>query len=320
MIIAYCDYAFDGVPSTDLLLLAASVRAFGGVHSTSPIRVYVEHGRRPTAAEARRADSLGVELRAYGTEPALAPWPFAMKAIAAAAAERDAVGQARTLLWLDRDSLVTGDLEPLELPTGKDLGYRPVNARNIGNPAVMGLDPFWSRVYELGGLGPSRAGTTTPYMDTEPLHFYMAAGLVAARPGRGILGAWAALERACAADKSVAALAAESQARRTFMHQAALSVAAASLAPKEARVEHGPDIMYPLNFWHSDQAARRPPAIEALRSLRYDAALEGDGWKAFPMGADFRSWLEANIKQREPSARCGAATCGLPPHGRSSIP
>lgn len=296
MLIAYCDYAYQDVPSTDPLLLAASLRQFGGCLREAPIRLYLPAGEGQSPALSARADELRVELRTYEAEPEIAAWPFAPKALAAAEAERDAAGKEKLLLWFDRDSLVLGDLAALALPPGASLGYRPVNGRNIGGLAASPVDPFWNRVYELGGLDPAAAGTTRAYMGGEELRFYIAAGLLAVRPGLGVLGAWAALERRCAADPAIAAAGRKSQAQRIFMHQAALSVAAASLVPPAGRLEYPAEVMYPLNFWSADAEARRPLPIDRVLTLRYDQVLEGGEWRSLPMSPAFKDWLEGHVR------------------------
>jgi hypothetical protein len=296
MVIAYCDYSYQGVPSTDPLLLAASVRAFGGSLKDLPIRLYLPKGRSLAPEAAAKAARLGVELREYLPDSSLSRYPFAQKGLAAAAAEREAEGEADLLVWFDRDSLVLGDLGPLVLPGGKALGFRPVNGRNIGRGASLPLDPFWARAYELGGLKPEEAGTTVPYMDDDPLHFYMAAGIVAVRPERGILRKWAELTLRYAADEVLAAICRKNQSQLLFMHQAALSVAAAALVPAAERQEYPATVMYPLNFWTSDGEARRPRPVESVLTLRYDATFETEGWKDLPMGDGFRKWLSENLR------------------------
>lgn len=295
MIVAYSDYSYKGVPSTDPLLLAASIREFGGTSKDVTIRLYVPSGRSLAPATAAKARDLNVEVREYRPDTSLSAYPFAQKGVAAAAAEKDAEGEASLLIWFDRDSLVLGDLSALALPGGKTLGFRPVNARNIGRGAEMPLDPFWARAYELGGLDPETAGVTSTYMEAAPLHFYIAAGIVAVRPERGVLRKWAELSTRYATDSVIPALCRKNASLLLFMHQAALSVAAASLVPEAERLEYPPNVMYPLNFWSTDDEGRRPRSIDAVLTLRYDMTLEGEDWRSLPMGDGFRTWLASHI-------------------------
>lgn len=302
MLVAYSDYAFEGAPSTDLLLLARSVRSFAGGLAGAPIRLYLAEGRGMDGGLVEGARELEVEPRSYRPEPGLAALPFAQKAIAAAAAEAEAVaveaaGEGRAqLLWFDRDSLVTGDLSPLVLGPGEDFGYRPVNRRSIGDLAAEPPSAFWARCYELGGLRAEGLGATRAYLGGEELRFYAAAGIAGVRPERGVLRRWAELCRLYAGDARLAEFVRQSPAHRLFLHQAAFSVAAASLAPETRRREYPAEVMYPLNLWSTDDPGRRPARIEEVLSLRYDECLEGEAWRDFPMSEAFEAWLAPRIR------------------------
>lgn len=293
--LAFSDYAFEGVPSTSPLLFAESVRSRGGRLRDAPLWFLYREGS-PREGLERLAKDLDVELVEYPGDPAFDVWPFAAKAAAAARAEERAAGQYALLAWFDRDSLATGDLGDLVLPEGMGLGYRPVNAANIGSPAAEAADGYWSRVYELAGLDPDATGTTLPYLGGGPLRFYIAAGLIVVRPERGVLRRWDQLCRNCAADETMARLAGAGGPRRIFMHQAALAAATVSFIPPEERLELARDFMYPLNFWEADDATRRPEPPDRARSLRYDAVFEDEGWRRLPFSRDFASWLEARLR------------------------
>ncbi len=292
ILLAYSDHRFEGVPSTDPLLLAESLRAFGGSLKDAPIWYLIRDDSTQGEALAMRASALKLGIEVYKAEAGLEPWPFATKALAAAKAEEEAEGRAELLAWFDRDSLVTGELSPLLLPPGKSLGYRPVNLRNIGSPANSPPDPFWTRAISLSGIDPEALGRTRAYIGGETLRFYIAAGLLVVRPEAGILRAWAEHCRRFVSDPVLSALARESPAGLIFLHQAALSLAAAALVPEESRFLLPDDLMYPLNLWSRDSPERRPARIDALRSLRYDTMLEDESWKKLPMSPSFAAWLQ----------------------------
>ena len=292
---AYSDYSFEGVPSTPPLLLAESIRRFGGSGRDEGLWYFVRDDRDPPDELLDEAHRLGVTIGSYAPDHLLEPWPFAMKAVAAAVAEREAERRREELVWFDRDSLVTGDLVALALPPDKKIGYRPVNGRNIGSPAAEPVDEFWARAYAISGLGPDEAGTTRAYLGGEELRFYIAAGLLAMDPCLGVLRRWADLCRSFAVDGEMTRLARAEEARSIFAHQAALSLAVAASIPPGQRHEFGADLMYPLNFWGIDQGERRPATIDGLRSLRYDTVFEGPGWRDLPMSESFRNWLENRL-------------------------
>ena len=249
-----------------------------------------------------RACRLGVDIVPYGAPPEdVLEFPFAQKGFAAAEAERRAAGKAGELMWFDRDSLVLGDLSPLLLRANKKLSFRPVNVRNIGMtidgslPQEEFSKEFWLRSYVLGGVDFERMDRTTSYIDQKKLYFYIAAGLVGVRPEFGILQKWAELLRVFASDLSIQACCRERMPYRIFMHQAALSVAVAAMTRFGERQELPPSAMYPMNFWKTDSNACRPVRLDDIISLRYDTALDDDGWRKYPMSAELREWLDEHI-------------------------
>lgn len=295
--VAYSDYAFEGVPATDLLLLAASIRAFGGNQRDVPVLILYD-GRRdlPRSLLARAKALSGVRFVPYAAPASFEPYPFAFKAAAAAEAERALTGSASALVWFDRDSVVLGDLGPLMLDPGKSIAFRPVNGQNIGQVAGSEPDQFWAAAYRLGGVDPKGIGTTTSYMEELRLRFYIAAGLLVVRPERGLLGNWARLMQSFVEDPRLTALCATSRAHRIFAHQAALSVAVAADVPPAERQVLSPRVMYPLNFWAADPRSRRPALLDDVITFRYDDAMDDDGWKAFDMSPGLASWLETHLR------------------------
>ncbi|MDP3180063.1 MAG: hypothetical protein Q8M76_19275, partial [Spirochaetaceae bacterium] len=236
-VIAYCTYTHKGVPGTELLLLAASVRRFGGGFASSPIWVMHPAGESIPRATLDKAALLGVELKSYSPVASLSAYPFASKAVAAAEVERLSEGVAETLIWFDRDSLVLGDLAGSRLRARETIAYRPVNARNIGQDLTAKPNAFWARAYELAGVDPDASGSIVPYMEEKALRFYMAAGLVMTRPERAVLRRWLELSSKYAADPALAAECRASAPHMLFMHQAALSLAIAGLCPEAERRE-----------------------------------------------------------------------------------
>ncbi len=300
LIIAYCDNSYRGSPNTDPLLLAASIRRFGGSCRAVPIWLMCRDAERVQAQVLERAAALHVDLHAYTAAPDLSDFPFTEKALAAAEAERLAEEKAQELLWFDRDSLVLNDISPLRLSIGKKVSFRPVNVQNIGEDASAGQEDdhnsFWRRARELAGLGSMDLGTTTSYIDRKVLRFYIAAGLVGARPELGIFQEWERLVRLFAEDGCMRQYCREHALYGIFLHQAALSLAVAGKARAGERHELPALAMYPLNFWEDDPNASRPAVLDEVVTLRYDTAFDDEDWRRFPMSAALRNWLQDNIR------------------------
>jgi hypothetical protein len=300
LVIAYCDYAYKESPNTDLLLLAASIRHFGGSVRAAPIWIMCQGAEKMRVQTREKATALRVELLPYRDGSELGDFPFAQKAFAAAEAERLAERRASELLWLDRDSLVLNDMSSLLLSPGKKVSFRPVNVQNIGEEVGAGLkgdrNGFWRRAYELSGADCETLETTTSYIDRKTLYFYIAAGLVGTRPALGIFREWERLLRIFVADRFLRGYCEEHGLYKIFIHQAALSIAVAGKVGVEERQELPALAMYPLNFWEDDPNICRPAALDDLITLRYDTALDDDSWLRFPMSAELRGWLRDNIR------------------------
>jgi len=299
LIIAYCDYSYRGSPDTDPLLLAASVRRYGGICKAAPIWFMYQDATDISARLSKKAAALNVDLFPYNTDGNISDFPFAPKGIAAAEAERRAEGKVPELLWFDRDSLVLNDLSPLLLCPDKKVSFRPVNVQNIGQAADMpeeAPNEFWRRACALGNVDYKGVGTTTSYIDRKILFFYIAAGLVGVRPELGIFREWEKLLRIFAEDRFLRDYCEKYGLYRIFMHQAALSIAVAGKTGIAERQELSPYAMYPMNFWDSDPNACRPGSLDEVISLRYDTVLDGEDWGEFPMSAALRDWIGHNIR------------------------
>ncbi len=300
-LVVYSNYAYRGTPQTDLLLLAESVRAFGGSTRDWPIWIMCDDLSRLSASTLRRASGLRVSILPFAIDQAFSTYPFAAKASAAAEAERIAEGFVDQLLWFDRDSLVVGDISSLLLTHDKKCSFRPVNVKNIGLDAGVSrkVDPFWSRVFELSGVDESDIGTAISYIDRRNLRFYIAAGLVGARVELGIFQEWERFMRGFVSDDTLRALCAESEPHRIFLHQAALSLAVAHTTHPNERQELPILSMYPLNFWEEDGPERRPRMLDDAISLRYDTELDGDAWCRFPMSEALERWIRTHMHADE---------------------
>jgi hypothetical protein len=295
-VIAYCDYQYSGVPSTDPLLLAESVRAFGA--SLSDVEIWMLHPatKRPTDEVRARAAALRVSLIPYETDASVARYPFAAKALAAAEAERIADGATRRLVWFDRDSVVLGDLAPLLGEAGKPFAYRPVNMRNVGIPWNAEPDEYWMRIFSHAGADMGESEKIRSSIDDRELKLYVMAGLVSVDPSRGTLREWARVEKACAADAELAEIMAKNGKRSLFMHQVALTAAVVATTDPSERLLLPPSVSYPISLYSSDDESRRPGALDALVSIRYDQAFEDVGWKSLPMSDSLKAWLEERLR------------------------
>jgi len=135
------------------LVLVQSIRSFAGQFAASPILVLVPDAEECQApAIQSRIEALGAKVRTFPVDPAALGVPFAAKALAGGVEEEHMDGSASALMWLDPDTLVLQDPEPLLPGPETDLCYRPVHIANIGSRFDEPLDPFWELIYAHCGV------------------------------------------------------------------------------------------------------------------------------------------------------------------------
>jgi hypothetical protein len=87
LIIAYCDYSYRGSPNTDPLLLAASIRRYGGACKSVPIWLMCRDIPDMSAQISKKAIALNVDLLPYKNDVNIVGFPLC--------AERDCGGRGR---------------------------------------------------------------------------------------------------------------------------------------------------------------------------------------------------------------------------------
>lgn len=284
------------------VLLAESLRRFGGALAGAPLRVLL-----PPALGAAAPAALD-RLSAFGAERADAPeptadeawWFYGGKARAAAAAEAEAAGRAGILAWVDDDTVWLDEPAPLRLPAGIELGWRPVMHRNVGSPAGEPLDAVWSRVCRLLDCPPEALFEVRTVADGEPLRAYLNAGCLALRPEAGLLGRWAEGFARLAGDGELRRAAEADPRWRVFLHQAALSAVVARDLPPERRLELPAGLNFPLFFREMFGAGRDFHDLAGVLSLRHEGWLlrpQGDWSERLTGPADRLAWLRAKAEE-----------------------
>ena len=94
------------------------------------------------------------------------------------------------LVFLDSDTIFTGEPEALDLADGFDAAIRPAHstAHNSSGPGHP-MDPYWKRVYNLLGVVNEHYVTTELGTTTRA---YFSAGLIAVRRQAGLFRKWKA--------------------------------------------------------------------------------------------------------------------------------
>jgi hypothetical protein len=289
--------AAPGRPAREALLLARSLRAFGGAEASCPLWVLVLDGAERLAGPERRALlEAGVRLAGFELPDEAAGFPFAAKVHAAAAAEALAGSEVEWLAWLDADALVLGDLGPLRPGPAHTLGCRPVDHTLIGSLWDEPPDPFWTAIYAACGVPEDRLFPMTASVDGRRLRPYFNAGLLVVRPARGLLQAWPDAFARLFRQAEFAPFYTQDALYRLFFHQAVLAGVILARLDSQAIALLPREVNYPLHMHAQTPPAQRAPTLSDLVTARYDTLFDDPGWSAIlPNDEPRRGWLAAHV-------------------------
>jgi hypothetical protein len=301
--LVFASFAEEGRSLENVLLMAESLRTFGGAHAGAPVWVYLPTALRESVNEdtVARCNALHVDLRT-SEAPADALWfYFARKVFAAARAETDAAAVADVLAWVDEDTLFLDEPVEFILPAGVRLGYRPVMHRNIGNLYDEPLDEFWSRAYELMVIDTATVFPMLTPADEDKIRPYFNAGCLVVRPAEGILSRWPGYFRKLYSDPALAEMCRQDVKKRIFIHQAALTGTLLNHVPQEEMKEFSSRINYPLFFKQLFGARREFNDLTGVVTIRHESFFRNfqEGWERQLRGpADRIRWLKEHLVRR----------------------
>jgi hypothetical protein len=172
------------------MLLCRSIRRYAGQYRNAPI--YTFQPRRGTAIS---NDTLAV-LNELGVVHDTRPlnvefhsYAIANKILCCAWAEENL--RHDTLVFLDSDTIITGEPSDLDLPPGVDGAARPCNKWEGGVSSTGPGDPnesYWQRVYAICGL--KTESFVESVVDRKRVRAYFSSGLVAVRRDARLFARW----------------------------------------------------------------------------------------------------------------------------------
>jgi hypothetical protein len=176
------------------LLCVESLRAFGGALADAPVYAFAPRpGMEPASATAAALAAQGVSMVERPLNERHSEHPTWNKVFVAAWAEREL--DHETLVFTDSDCVVLN--EPAELAQGEWLAAaKPVGVVRAASrgPDDGTAEEWWRRLYTT--LEVEAEPFVTTVVDRVSVRAYWNAGLLAARRGAGLFGAWErALER-----------------------------------------------------------------------------------------------------------------------------
>jgi hypothetical protein len=278
-------------------LLAESIRANGGAFSESGLWIMVADDVHRLSERAHMAfERLGADIRSFPVDPLARGFPFAGKVLASAAAEELAVGRTGLLVWLDPDSIIFNEPEPLLLPPAVLLGCRPVDHLLIGSPFDAPIDEFWQAIYSTCQVSEERLFPMTTSADEVAIRPYFNAGMLVVRPEASILRLWRSKFLEALRTRRFNSFFAGEVLYRLFLHQAILAgVILSSLTEQQIKIL--PHLLnYPLHMHLQYPSQRRPEKLNDLISGRYDTLFHDPAWPNLcPSNEPLKSWLVGQL-------------------------
>ena len=292
--VGFVTLAIPGRNDQKILMLARSLRAFGGVLRAFPLYALVPDSFDGfSLAIQEEFKRLDVKVESFAIDSALLEFPFAVKVIAAAYAESALGGQYQLLSWLDDDNLIIQPPKEFLISKDKLLAYRPVHHKLIGLAWNEPQDDFWSLVYQVCDVPDGRDFLMETHTGTK-IKPYFNAGTYVIQPELGILHQWQELFLENYDQPTFEAFYERNQLYTVFIHQALFTgVILHHLDPEEMRLL-SPKINYPLHLHAEVPADNRPKTINELTTLRYENSFSKPDWrKKFPISEPLMTWLDS---------------------------
>jgi hypothetical protein len=287
------------------LILAESVRKFGGELSDVPVRFYIPSGLAPAVVgRAGRLAGLGVEVSEVAVPDAALSYVLGAKPFLAAQAEREAEG-ADLVAILAPNTIVLQSPTAFVLPRGVALGYSTVHHQNIGSVASEPLDDFWGRLYQVLGVSSPDVFTNETLADDVTVRFYFNAGSFVVRPEERLLQAWVTAFQKLTGDSTMAELCA-SGPRNVFLHQAALAGAALTRLQPLQTVRLPDTYSYPLFFDRFHGGLHTFDSLRDVVTMRYEFRVADlpVGWEQQVDGpTDTIAWISEQLAGFEADSR-----------------
>ena len=275
------------------LLLARSLRTFGGELANQPLWLMMPQNLEQVSESTHQAlEKLGVRINRFEVPEEALRFPFGGKVYAAAAAEALASSQTDLLVWVDSDTVFTG--EPSELILGKNinLGYRPVMLKNISSLYDEPVNAYWSFVYQGCDTTVEDIHPMITTVDNVRIRPQFNAGLLCLRPQKRLLATWRDNFERLYQQAELVAYYQENVLYRIFVHQAILAGTLLAGLKEVEMQDLGQRFNYPI-FLDADKELARVAV-----TFRYDEFefFERLGWEdKISLNKTVKDWLVAQV-------------------------
>ena len=279
------------------ILLAESIRTFGGAVSQYPIRFLCPNPNDEISQRVReRLFSSGATIVPVKADESIPDFPFADDVQAAAYAESLELGISDLMAWLGNDTIVLQEPKAFMLPAGKSLGYRPVHITNIGSQLNSPLDPFWTAIYERLNVPQDRVFPMKAHIEEISIRPYFNAGHLIVRPERRLLQEWRNAFFQIYDDAGLQRLYRQDENYSTFIHQAVLAGVILSSLTRGEMEELPREYNYPIHLYDQDKTRTRPSSLEELVTFRHHEFFEHPEWpNKIPVGEALNNWIRSRL-------------------------
>jgi hypothetical protein len=318
----FCSVIFPG-PQAEInsLLLAESIRAFGGKLSNSTIYFFMpDYGKRLTRAAQKQLQELDIQVMPIGIDREKLKYFFAGELTGLAQIEKMSAGKTETLAWLDANTIVLHEPSDFILPNGKAFGYRPVHHLLIGPRFDHALDPFWAQIYHYCQVPPERIFPMRPVVEDNHMRPYFNAGILLVRPEKGLLRKWCETFLHLYQSPFFQPFYEQDQRYAIFMHQAVLAGVALSYLEPAELLELPETYNYPIHLFKQDTTSRRPALIDEMVTFRHEGFYEDSDWaKKIPASEGLKQWLREKISKTSLAQYSEETVLGLDQHSNKRL-
>jgi len=282
-----------GGDERESLLLARSLRTFGGELANHPLWLMMPQNLEQVSASALQAlEELGVQVHRFEVPEEALKFPYGCKVYAAAAAESHASSQADILIWMDSDTIFAN--EPSEVILGEDisLGYRPVMLKNISSLYAEPVNAFWDFIYERCVTPSNHIFPMLTTVDEVQIRPQFNAGMMGVRPEKKLLQTWRDNFERIYQQPELTPFYQEHILYRIFVHQSILAATLLTLLHEDEMQDLGLRVNIPMFLETEPDIARQ--AV----TLRYDEFrfFEAPGWeKKVVLNESLKNWLQAQV-------------------------
>ena len=279
--IVFAAFAQDESELEQALVLARSLRTFGGDMKEAPFWLYLPAESPELAGKiGHRSLPMNIKVRTSATPEAARDYYYSGKTFAAGNAEGTAAGNFKILAWLDADNIIVQEPEDFLLRDGVSFGWRPVMLKLIGSAYNQPPDTFWARLYEKLSVKPESIFPITTPVDNEQIRAYFNAGILIVRPDRGILRKWPVSYEKLYSDPFYQDECKKDIKKNIFLHQTALAGAVLNMLKRDEMVCLDDKYNYPFFFFEKYPVEKQLKSLDDAVTIRHDGVMYRDkGWR-----------------------------------------